>query len=322
MRKSFRAAYFTLRPYVPRALRLAVRRRVARRARNAFPGSWPINPTAAKPPENWAGWPDGKKFAFVLTHDVEGAKGLGRCLELADLEIRCGFRSSFNFVPEGEYQTPKMLRDFLTDYGFEVGVHDLHHDGKLYTSPQRFAGHAARINHYLREWGAAGFRSGFMLHELNWLTDLNILYDASSFDTDPFEPQPEGENTIFPFWVEGNGGAGYVELPYTLPQDSTLFTLLQEEGIDIWIKKLAWVASHGGMALVGVHPDYLSFGSSRGPYEYPVCLYKELLQHVASTYAEEAWFALPVEVAEHVRDSRAGVSRLCPACALFEKRQA
>jgi hypothetical protein len=98
MRNLFRAAYFTLRPYFPKSVRVAVRRRVARRARNAFPGSWPINPIAAKPPENWAGWPDGKKFAFVLTHDVEGTKGLDRCLELADLEIRAGFRSSFNFA--------------------------------------------------------------------------------------------------------------------------------------------------------------------------------------------------------------------------------
>ena len=30
---------------------------------------------------------------------------------------------------------------------------------------------------------------------------LNIAYDASTFDTDPFEPQPDGVNTIFPFWV-------------------------------------------------------------------------------------------------------------------------
>lgn len=284
--------------------------------------TWPINPRAATPPQDWTGWPGGKKFAFVLTHDVEGAKGLDRCLELADMEIRLGFRSSFNFVPEGEYQTPPMLRDFLTDYGFEVGVHDLHHDGKLYASRKAFRRCARRINHYLKEWGAVGFRSGFMLHNLDWLGDLDVLYDASSFDTDPFEPQPEGENTIFPFWVEGSGGAGYVELPYTLPQDSSLFVLLQEKGIDVWIEKLAWVASNGGMALVGVHPDYMSFGSSRGPSEYPMCLYEEFLEHVASTYAEECWFALPRQVAEHVIASRSCVASLGPAYARSEALEA
>lgn len=49
--------------------------------------------------------------------------------------------------------------------------------------------------------GAVGFRSGFMLRQLDWLHDLNVLYDTSTFDTDPFEPQPEGSRTIFPFHV-------------------------------------------------------------------------------------------------------------------------
>jgi len=28
------------------------------------------------PAPGWSGWPDGKKFALVLTHDVEGPEGL------------------------------------------------------------------------------------------------------------------------------------------------------------------------------------------------------------------------------------------------------
>ena len=35
--------------------------------------------------------------------------------------------------------------------------------------------------------------------------------------------------TIFPFWVPGPEGAGYVELPYTLVQDLNLFMVLQEQ---------------------------------------------------------------------------------------------
>jgi hypothetical protein len=50
--------------------------------------------------------------------------------------------------------------------GFEVGVHDLRHDGKLYRSRQVFAQKALRINRYLKDWGAVGFRSGFMFHKL------------------------------------------------------------------------------------------------------------------------------------------------------------
>jgi hypothetical protein len=46
--------------------------------------------------------------------------------------MKHGFRSSFNFIPEGDYRVSRELRDELTRNGFEVGVHDLHHDGKLY----------------------------------------------------------------------------------------------------------------------------------------------------------------------------------------------
>ena len=117
------------------------------------------------------------------------------------LEQERGFCSSFNFIPEGDYKVPSELRDELVRNGFEVGIHDLKHDGRLFLSRRDFSHKAARINRYLRDWNAAGFRSGFMLHKLDWLHELDIQYDASTFDTDPFEPQPEGRHTIFPFWV-------------------------------------------------------------------------------------------------------------------------
>jgi len=62
----------------------------------------------------------GKRFAVVLTHDVEGSKGLSRVEQLMGLEAKHGFRSSFNFVPEGEYRLPDTLRQKMRDAGFEV----------------------------------------------------------------------------------------------------------------------------------------------------------------------------------------------------------
>src|SRR5665213_2484200 len=215
--------YYRLKPYVPWRWRMAMRRIVARRQRRIHKDTWPINKAAGQMPEGWPGWPDGKKFALVLTHDVEGPDGLARCRQLMQLEQSLGFRSSFNFIPEGDYAVTRELREELAENGFEVGVHDLHHDGKLYQSRKCFSEKARRINHYLKEWGAVGFRSGFMLHNLEWLQDLQVSYDASTFDADPFEPQPDGVGTIFPLWMPRPDAGGYVELPYTLPQDSTLF---------------------------------------------------------------------------------------------------
>jgi len=258
---------------------------------------WPISPGSEKVPDAWPGWPNGKKFAFVLTHDVEGIRGLERCRRLANLEKELGFRSSFNFVPEGEYHLPDSLRTFLTQEGFEVGVHDLHHDGSLYSSEKSFQDQSHAINRYLRSWNAVGFRAGFMFHNLKWLHQLNVLYDLSTFDTDPFEPQPDGTNTIFPFWVPGNDSRGYIELPYTLPQDSTLFLVLQETDHEIWSRKLEWVAEHGGMGLVNVHPDYMNFDGNPRASEYTARLYQHFLSDVRSRYQDSCWFALPHEVA-------------------------
>jgi hypothetical protein len=290
-------AYYFLKPALPWAIRIRVRRLIANRLRRQFSGSWPILPSAARPPKGWPGWPNGKQFAFVVTHDVEGANGLARCRKLAVLNNALGIRAAFNFVPDGEYRVPESLRADLEHEGFEVAVHDLHHDGSLYRSSKHFQEQAQQINQYLQAWGASGFRSGYMFHNLDWLQGLDVLYDASTFDTDPFEPQPDGVGTIFPFWVQCPGSKGYVELPYTLPQDSTLFVLLKETTIDLWTNKLDWVASHGGMALLIVHPDYISFDGKPNASEYSADLYERLLKYVVTRYGGACWYALPREVA-------------------------
>jgi glycosyltransferase involved in cell wall biosynthesis len=223
---------------------------------------------------------------------------------VAALESARGFRSCFNFIPEGSYRVPPALRERLVARGFEVGVHDLQHDGKLFRSRADFARKAARINHHLRAWNATGFRSGFMLRNLEWLHELDLSYDSSTFDTDPFEPQSEGAGTIFPFWLPAPGGdganatgRGYVELPYTLPQDSTLFLVLRERSPDIWLRKLDWIARHGGMALINVHPDYLSLDGRVSPRTYPVSHFTALLDHVQRKYAGAFWQPLPGDLA-------------------------
>jgi peptidoglycan/xylan/chitin deacetylase (PgdA/CDA1 family) len=295
--------YYFIKPAIPHEVRLRLRGYLASRQRRRSFNVWPVNESAARQPEWWSGWPGGKQFAFTLTHDVEGTKGMERCRALAQLEMDLGFRSSFNFVPEGAYDTPSALLSFLVEHGFEIGVHDLHHDGSLYRSKVEFSASARRINEYLQRWQAVGFRSAFMFHNLEWLKELNVLYDASTFDTDPFEPQSDGANTIFPFWVPRSDGSGYVELPYTLPQDSTLFLVLGETTSDIWKRKLDWVAQHGGLALVNVHPDYIAFGKSAGRAEFPVTRYEELLSQVSEQFGPDVWCALPRDVAQFARES-------------------
>ncbi|MGJ5813858.1 glycosyltransferase [Paludibaculum fermentans] len=293
----FNRVYYTLKPVIPRRVSLAARRWWSSRLRAANSSAWPIDVNAGATPPGWPGWPDGKRFAFVLTHDVEGTKGLERCQRLMELDARYGFRSAFNFVPEEEYRVSDALRQQLTDSGFEVGVHGLGHEGKLYFSKSGFQAKAARIHSYLERWNASGFRSPLMQHNLAWLHQLGAEYDSSTFDTDPFEPEPDGVSTIFPFWVAGPAGTGFVELPYTLAQDHTLFTVLREPGIDIWKRKLDWIAARGGMALLNTHPDYMSFDGAPAWDEFPVSHYEDLLRYVRDRYDGAVWSALPRDVA-------------------------
>jgi hypothetical protein len=291
--------YYFFKSVIPRRIQIFLRRKLILRKRLVCKNIWPIDERAAKLPDKWGGWPENKQFALILTHDVDTAKGQKLSPDLIKLEENLGFRSSFNFVPK-RYDVSSELRYYLTTNGFEVGVHGLYHDGKYYTSREIFRDRAKQINKYLQEWKAVGFRTPSMLHNLEWVHDLNIEYDASTFDTDPFEPQPEGVGTIFPFYVPGDGSnqKGYVELPYTLPQDFTLFILMKERNIDIWKKKLDWIVEHGGMALLNTHPDYMNFdGKKSGIEEYPAKVYNDFLKYVKSKYEGQYWHVLPKAMA-------------------------
>ncbi len=150
--------YYRLKPYIPWRIRMGARRMLAQRQRQLYSKTWPINEAAGKRPDGWRGWPDGKKFALVLTHDIEGASGFDKYPELMRLEQSLGFHSSFNFIPEGEYRVSREQIAELRQSGFEVGVHDLRHDGKLFWQRGDFTESARAINGHLRDWGARGFR--------------------------------------------------------------------------------------------------------------------------------------------------------------------
>jgi hypothetical protein len=293
--------YYLIRPLIPRRLQLLLRRLLVKTQAKKYQAVWPILSGSEVKPKNWTGWPDGKEFAFVITHDVELRKGHDRCRVLLELEKKLGFKSLFNFVAE-RYKLDKELREFIVSEGFEVGIHGIKHDGKKFKNKKIFDKRAIKINQYIKEWNIVGFRAPAVHHNLEWIGELDIEYDLSTFDTDPFEPQPDGVGTIFPFLVERkNGQPGYVELPYTLDQDFTLFILMKETSPQIWIDKLNWIAKNGGMALVIVHPDYINFNNLRELEEYPVDYYVNFLKYIKENYEGKYWNALPKDVAKYFK---------------------
>ncbi len=303
--------FYLLKPVIPRQFQLFLRRKRVQYLMELYRDVWPIDPASARIPNQWPGWPERKQFALVLTHDVEWDRGQSRCRIISAMEQENGFSSAFYFVPE-RYNVSASLRNYLIKNGFEVGVHDLNHDGKLFSSRKIFLNRAPRINHYLHHWNASGFRAGAMHHNLQWIGELDVDYDCSTFDTDPFEPQPDGVGTIFPFWVGAAGtDRGYVEIPYTMPQDFTIFILMRHENIDVWKRKLDWIAENGGMALINTHPDYMRIRSGECEMEeYPVNNYREFMHYVNNKYGGEYWNALPREIASYITTSRSSAVRL------------
>ena len=239
-------------------------------------------------------WPRGLRFALVLTHDIETWEGQAQVRSVADLEEGLGFYSSFNFVPEG-YRLDEVLVKELRQRGFEVGVHGLRHDGKLFRSKSEFMRRAERINWYLRELGAVGFRAPLTHRNPEWMQALDIEYDLSFFDTDPYEPLPGGTMSIWPFMM-----GRFVELPYTLVQDYTLTVIMREKTPRIWLQKVDFIREYFGMALLNAHPDYLKDRETWG-------VYSEFLNEMRR--AKDHWHALPREVARWWR-ARASMESL------------
>lgn len=289
--------YLILKQFIPRLIQIIIRKELINRQLPYVKKVWPIDETAGKLPEGWQGWPGGKKFALVLTHDVESGKDLEKCQIVAEIEESRRLISSFNFVAE-DYIVPTKLTNYLIDHGFEIGLHGLNHNKNPFLFRSKFIKQSTKINQYLEEWGAVGFRCPSMYHDLELFHYLNIEYDASTFDNDPFEPQPDGMQTIFPFWVTNDEQSrGYVELPYTLPQDFLLFVLMEEKNIDIWKKKLDWVVANGGMALFITHPNYMNFNARPHFEEYPARYYVDFLKYIESEYKGQYWNVLPRELA-------------------------
>jgi hypothetical protein len=295
VKKAAMAAYYRARPLLPRAAQIRMRRLFSRvQARVRFP-RWPIETAlhdlharlfdqltrvAGEPVPFLSPWPNGRTWAFVLTHDVETAVGYNKIHLLRDVELESGYRSSWNFVPK-RYAIDEAVLDELTRQGFEVGIHGLYHDGRDLESLPTLNRRLPAIRQYAERWHAAGFRSPATHRVWEWMPLLGFDYDSSYPDTDPFEPQSGGCCSLLPYFNES-----IVELPITLPQDHTVFVILGKPDGRLWLEKAEHVRGQGGMALMITHPDYVD--------QRVLKAYRSLLQQFADD--SSAWRPLPRDI--------------------------
>lgn len=303
--------YYRVKRFIPRRAQLLARRALIRwQGTPDFP-AWPLDESvdrllrfyvrcqllAAGQRQlsfDWF-WPASARAAAILTHDVESAEGLRLAVELADLEEERGLRSSFNIVARW-YRLDYGILDDLRRRGFELGVHGVYHDRSMFADRGSFEAQVPVVREMAARVGAAGFRSPATHRVFDWLADLPVDYDCSMPHSDPFEPLPGGCCSLWPFFI-----GRVVELPYTLPQDHTLFTLLGHRSISLWRQQLERICRRHGLVQVVTHPDPGYMGDRRKR-----ALYVEFLDVLRERPA--LWRPLPREVAEWWRQRDAGTT--------------
>ena len=93
MNNRINRVYYGIKPLIPRRLQVYMRSLLVQKQVRLHEKTWPIDHSASREPEGWPGWPSGKRFALVLTHDVDTQKGHDCSRRLAELERQKGFRS-------------------------------------------------------------------------------------------------------------------------------------------------------------------------------------------------------------------------------------
>jgi hypothetical protein len=296
-----RYAYYALRPLLSVAIRRHLQRFSLRGwERERFPG-WPVDLTVdlmmnqlmalaaqaasgQKVPFIWF-WPDGHSGAAIMTHDVETSSGLRYIDKLMDTNSEFHIPASFQIIPDGRYHVTASILSSIRSKGFEVNVHDLRHDGHLFDDFAEFKRSAERINHFVEEFGAIGFRSAVLYRNQAWLEYLKVAYDMSVPNTGRLDPQHGGCCTVMPYFI-----GKVLELPVTATQDYTLFHILRTCSPDLWLEQIAKVLGSHGLLNFIVHPDYLDTPDRKS-------CYTQLLRELARLRAEaNLWIALPREI--------------------------
>jgi len=262
-----RFLYYSVRPFLSVAVRRHIQKFALRHWEDKTFPKWPVDRTVEDLMEKllalamkakgideipfiWF-WPEGNRTCTIITHDVETAEGRDHCDALMDINDSFGVKSSFQVVPEERYRVPKEYLENIRKRGFEVNVQDLNHDGHLYRDRAEFLRRVQRINQYMTEYMAHGFRAGVLYHNVEWYEALEVSYDMSIPNVGHLDPQRGGCCTVFPFFI-GN----ILELPVTMTQDYSLFHILCDYSIELWKKQIALIMEKQGFISVIIHPDY------------------------------------------------------------------
>lgn len=264
-------------------------------------------------------WPNSASGCALMTHDVETTVGVDLCPMLMDVNDSFRIPASFQLVPEERYPVTTEFLTSIRRRGFEVVVHDLNHDGRLFRDRELFLERAAKINSYGKKFGATGFRAGILYRNQQWYDALDFEYDMSVPNVAHLDPQRGGCCTVMPYFI-----GDVLELPVTMTQDYTLFNILNDYSTELWERQIKLIMEKHGLISVIIHPDYLTGSQARSIYEALLAKLADLREkkNVWITTPDEVnrWWRQRaemkiVEEGEQLRIEGAGSERACIAYA-------
>jgi peptidoglycan/xylan/chitin deacetylase (PgdA/CDA1 family) len=234
---------------------------------------------------------NGKKFACVVTHDIDTRKGLQMAKHLKKVEEKYNIPSAW-YIPSKHYKLDHETIKELANFG-EIGSHDTRHDGKLSQLPKRKLierlKEAKQTLEKIIDCSVEGFRAPLLQHSyeiIQALHETGYAYDTSIPTWEPKHPytmKPHGIGTIYPFKING-----VVEIPVTFPQDHQMIHYLgmnPRQTVEAWTKLMKETEEIGGLCVFLTHPDYeLTSLENQSVYE-------DLLNIIAGN--DEAYVALP-----------------------------
>ncbi len=243
-------------------------------------------------------WPENKKYAISLSHDVDTAwvlKHQNMLEQIHAIEDRYGFRSTWFLV--ADYLDDPRLDDalnWLSHLEHELASHGDNHDVRhAFTNDEERARRWNIIIRQARRFSMKGFRSAWLIRTNRFFDDIDRLnifeYDSSVPNTYPHGVvnSNSGCASCMPFFIRPN----IVEIPVLwfleiLNKEQDKWNLLK--------KMIEYVRTIGGIFTLAMHPQ---------PHHSANPRMLDLYDRVLNVLAEDndAWQCLQADAARAFR---------------------
>ncbi len=211
------------------------------------------------------------KPSVIITHDVDTKWGFENgILNLMKIERSLGIRSTFFLVANSsQYRLNRQIINYIVDNDFEIGSHDLIHDGRLpYLSDDEIFYRLSTSKEILQQMGSnkiVSFRAPWLVSSIKTIPALikaGYHIDSSLFMTSQPFPLTLSSDSLF-------------EFPLTVFQDYYLLhkqKLTPTQIFQYFLTSFTRIFEANGIVLFNLHADKYDF-SGYSAY-YPLLIKK------------------------------------------------